>query len=164
MAYVFIPITPPDQDEPILFDKPQAIAMNVVTLVEERAEATKLPLKQVREVRDAARAVTSLDKPLGDDDSSAYGDLVASDQASVEEEVQVSLTQTTLHRAISELPDREQEILKLRYGLNGDEDPKSLEEIGKRMGITRERVRQLESEALRRLAERREIAALKHVA
>ncbi|HEY8627274.1 MAG TPA: sigma-70 family RNA polymerase sigma factor [Gaiellaceae bacterium] len=132
--------------------------------VEELAEATKLPLKQVREVRDAARAVTSLDKPLGDDDSSAYGDLVASDQASVEEEVQVSLTQTTLHRAISELPDREQEILKLRYGLNGDEDPKSLEEIGKRMGITRERVRQLESEALRRLAERREIAALKHVA
>ena len=57
--------------------------------------------------------------------------------------------------------EREQQILKLRYGLNGNEDPKSLEEIGRILGVTRERVRQLESEALRRLAERREIAAIK---
>jgi RNA polymerase primary sigma factor len=54
--------------------------------------------------------------------------------------------------------------VKLRYGLNGDEDPKSLEEIGRILGITRERVRQLEAEALRRLAERREIAAIKSAA
>jgi len=57
--------------------------------------------------------------------------------------------------------EREQEILNLRYGLSGTTDPKSLEEIGRIMGITRERVRQLEKEALRRLAERREIAAIR---
>jgi RNA polymerase sigma factor (sigma-70 family) len=65
-----------------------------------------------------------------------------------------------LHAAVADLPEREQSILKLRYGLNGAQEPKSLEEIGRIMGITRERVRQLEAEALRRLAERREIAAL----
>ncbi len=128
---------------------------------EEVAAKAKLPLKQVREVRAAARAVASLDKPVGDDDSAAYGDLFASEEAGPEEQVEVELTEKALHQAIADLPEREQLILKLRYGLNGDTDPKSLEEIGRIMGITRERVRQLESEALRRLAERREIAALK---
>src|SRR5579885_1428348 len=128
---------------------------------EEVAKRAKLPLKQVREVRAAARAVASLDKPVGEDDSASYGDLFASGEAQPDEQVEVELTERALHRAIADLPQREQEILRLRYGLNGDQDPKSLEEIGRILGITRERVRQLESEALRRLAERREIAALK---
>ncbi|MGZ4319605.1 MAG: sigma-70 family RNA polymerase sigma factor [Gaiellaceae bacterium] len=128
---------------------------------EEVAKKAKLPLKQVREVRAAARAVTCLDRPLGDEhDAASYGDLFASDAAPIEEEVHLSLAEETLHAAIKELPDREQQILKLRYGLNGDAAPKSLEEIGRIMGLTRERVRQLESAALKRLAERREIASL----
>jgi RNA polymerase primary sigma factor len=127
----------------------------------EVADAAKLPLKQVREVRTAARAVASLDKPVGEDDTASFGDLFASDEATPEEQVEVDLTQKALHRAIADLPEREQRILKLRYGLNGSEAPKSLEEIGRILGITRERVRQLEAEALRRLAERREIASLK---
>jgi RNA polymerase primary sigma factor len=127
---------------------------------DEVADKAKLPVKQVREVRGAARAVASLDKPVGDDDSASYGDLFASDEAGPDEQVEVELTERALHEAVADLPDREQQILKLRYGLNGESDPKSLEEIGKILGITRERVRQLESEALRRLAERREIAAL----
>jgi RNA polymerase primary sigma factor len=127
----------------------------------EVADKAKLPIKQVREVRAAARAVASLDKPVGDDDSASYGDLFASDEAGPDEQVEVELTERALHSAVAELPEREQQILKLRYGLNGESDPKSLEEIGKILGITRERVRQLEAEALRRLAERREIAALK---
>ena len=61
------------------------------------------------------------------------------------------------------LPPREQEVIRLRYGLGHDEEPKSLEEIGRRMGITRERVRQIETQALGRLAEQREIAALSPV-
>src|SRR3954467_12129381 len=128
---------------------------------EELAEKAKLPLKQVREVRSAARAVASLDKPVGEDDSASYGDLFASQEATPDEQVEVQLTEQALHEAVKQLSEREQQILNLRYGLTGEADPKSLEEIGRIMGITRERVRQLEGEALRRLAERREIAALK---
>jgi RNA polymerase primary sigma factor len=127
---------------------------------DELAKRAKLPVKQVREVRAAARAVASLDKPIGEEESSSLGDLFASAEATPDEQVEVELTEQALHRAVADLPDREQEILRLRYGLGGGSDPKSLEEIGRLLGITRERVRQLEAEALRRLAERREIAAL----
>ena len=127
---------------------------------EEIAKVAKLPLKQVREVRQAARAVASLDKPVGDDDGAQLGDIVATSDQSVEEEVHVSLEQEMLHRALAELPERERNILKLRYGLDGDPDPKSLEEIGRTLGMTRERVRQIEAQALERLSIQREIEAL----
>jgi RNA polymerase primary sigma factor len=127
---------------------------------EEIAKKAKLPLKQVREVRNAARAVASLDRPVGEDESASFGDLFASNEATPDEQVEVELTEKALHNAVAQLSEREQQILDLRYGLSGKADPKSLEEIGRILGITRERVRQLEGEALRRLAERREIAAL----
>ncbi len=126
----------------------------------ELAEKAKLPVKQVREVRAAARAVTSLDNPVGEDGGAAFGDLFASSERQPDEQVELDLTEQALHAAVAELSEREQTILRLRYGLGGQNDPTSLEEIGRILGITRERVRQLESEALRRLAERREIAAL----
>ena len=128
---------------------------------EEIAEQAKLPLKQLREVREAARAITSLDRPLGSESDASLGDLFASDQAQPEEELTVSLEQDVLRRAVSQLPDREQEVLKRRYGLNGDQDPASLEAIGRELGITRERVRQIEASALEQLAVNREIEALK---
>ena len=128
---------------------------------EEIAQRAKLPLKQVREVRTAARAVASLDRPVGEDDSATFGDLFASSERTPDEQVEVELTEKALHHAVSQLPEREQRILNLRYALTGEAEPKSLEEIGRILGITRERVRQLEGEALRRLAERREIAAIK---
>ena len=127
---------------------------------EEVAKAAKLPLKQVREVRQAARAVASLDKPVGEDDGAQLGELIPTPGESVEEEVHVSLEQEMLHRALEELPERERDILKLRYGLDGDPDPKSLEEIGRVFGMTRERVRQIEAQALERLSVQREIEAL----
>jgi RNA polymerase primary sigma factor len=128
---------------------------------EEVAERAKLPLKQVQEVRIAARAVASLDRPVGEDDSMSFGDLFASQEAQPDEQVEVELTEQALYAAIADLTEREQRILRLRYGLDGNAEPKSLEEIGRILGITRERVRQLEAEALRRLAERRELAAIK---
>src|SRR4051794_17628432 len=131
---------------------------------EEVAEHAKLPLKQVREVRSAARAVTSLDRPIGEEGEGALGDLFASEQPAPEEEISVSLEQTLLHRALADLPERSREVLKLRYGLNGDRDPASLESIGRQLGITRERVRQIEANALEQLAVHREIEALKDVA
>jgi RNA polymerase sigma factor (sigma-70 family) len=65
---------------------------------------------------------------------------------------------------VSQLPEREREVVQLRYGLNGDTDPRSLEEIGRRLGLTRERVRQIEAQALERLAMQREIEALRDAA
>jgi RNA polymerase primary sigma factor len=127
----------------------------------EVAKAAKLPLKQVREVREAARAVTSLDRPVGEEGETSFGELVAGDEPSPEETLHVSLEQDILRRAVRGLPEREQEVLKLRYGLNGDSTPKSLEEIGRQLGLTRERVRQVEAEALERLAVNREIEALR---
>jgi RNA polymerase primary sigma factor len=131
---------------------------------DEVAKAAKLPLKQVREVRAAARAVTSLDKPIGSEGDSTYGDLFHGDSGELEEEVHVSLTEETLHKAIDALPEREKHVLTLRYGLGHKEDPQSLEEIGRRLGLTRERVRQIESQALERLAVNREIEALHYAA
>jgi RNA polymerase primary sigma factor len=131
---------------------------------EEVAKHAKLPLKQVREVRQAARAVTSLGRPIGEENEGALGDLFASEQAPPEEELDVSLEQDVLRRAVAELPEREREVVKLRYGLNGDRDPASLESIGRQLGLTRERVRQIEANALEQLAVHREIEALKDVA
>jgi len=127
---------------------------------EEVAKTAKLSLKHVREVRAAARAVASLDKPLGDEGDTAFGDIVATDKSDVEEEVVVGLSEHLLRNAVAKLPDREQRVIKLRYGLDGDQDPKSLETIGREMGLTRERVRQIEMQALERLAREREIAAM----
>ena len=127
---------------------------------EEVAKQAKLPLKQVREVRQAARAITSLDRPVGEGDA-ALGDLFAAEGSEPEEELTVSLEQDVLRRAVSQLPDREREVVKRRYGLNGDRDPASLDAIGRELGLTRERVRQIEASALEQLAVNREIEALK---
>src|SRR5439155_393179 len=129
--------------------------------VERRA---KLPLKQVREVRQIARAVTSLDKPIGAENEGSFGELVPADQETPEEEVTYSLQEEALRQAVDELPERERKIVKLRYGLNGDRDPKSLDAIGRELGITRERVRQIEAAALERLAVNRELDAVSDAA
>src|SRR3954454_11552747 len=101
---------------------------------EEIAEKSKLQLKHVREARAAARSVASLDKPIGEDSEGSFGELVPADQETPEDEVTYSLQEKALRRAVAELPDREQEVLKLRYGLNGDRDPASLESIGRQIG------------------------------
>jgi RNA polymerase primary sigma factor len=129
--------------------------------LQEIAKATKLPLKQVREVQEAARAVTSLDRPVGSESDTSLGELVAGSEAPPEEELEVSLRQDALRRAVAELPDRERDVLRLRFGLNGDPSPKSLEQIGKTLGLTRERVRQIETDALQRLAVSRELDAVR---
>src|SRR5579862_4962962 len=127
---------------------------------EEVAKGAKLSLKHVREVRRAARAVASLDKPLGNEGDTSFGDIVATHPTDVEEEVVVGLSETLLRAAVGKLPEREQKVIKLRYGMNGDRDPMSLEKIGQELGLTRERVRQIETQALERLAREREIAAM----
>jgi RNA polymerase primary sigma factor len=124
--------------------------------LEEIADEASLPVEQAREVRAAARASASLDQPVGEQDDAVFGDFVAGDDPLPEERVEVSLRSQALMLALSSLPDRERQVLVLRYGLI-DEEPKTLEEIGKRLGLTRERVRQIELESLRRLANLREM-------
>src|SRR5205809_3471721 len=81
----------------------------------EIAKEAKLPEKHVREVQEAARAVTSLDRPVGSESDTALGDLFPGDEAPPEEELGVSLEQDVLRRAVAQLPDREREVVKRRY-------------------------------------------------
>jgi RNA polymerase primary sigma factor len=127
---------------------------------DEVARHAKLPLKQVREVKAAARTVTSLDRPLGEDEGTSLGELLPSGDEPAEEELEVSLRTEALHRALEQLGEREQQVLSYRFGLGADDQPLSLEEIGRRLGITRERVRQIERRALEQLARSRELGSL----
>ena len=130
---------------------------------EEVAADAELPIEQVEEVREAARTVTSLDRPVGEEGETALGDLLESGEPDIEEEVSVNLAEETLRRTIEELPEPERDVIRLRYGINGD-DPQPLRETGRRLGLSAERVRQLESRALKLLATRRELEALREAA
>ena len=119
--------------------------------LEEIADEASLTAQQVVEVRAAARASTSLDAPIGEADDAVLGDFVAGDEPLPEETVETRLRRQALLRALGGLPEREREVVTLRYGIDGNE-PRTLEEIGRRLGLTRERVRQIELDSLRRLA------------
>jgi RNA polymerase primary sigma factor len=129
----------------------------------EIAHEAELPLDQVEEVRDAARTVTSLDRPVGEEGDTALGDLLEGGSPSPDQEVELSLSEELLRRTIEELPETERDVIRLRFGMTG-EDPQPLRETGRRLGLSAERVRQIESRALKRLAMRRELEALREVA
>jgi RNA polymerase primary sigma factor len=133
---------------------------------EELAKAARISKKQLTQVREAARVVTSLDRPLGDDESSSFGDVVAvAPEHELAGVLAVDLREAALHRALAHLPEREQQLIRLRFGLDGENArPHSLEEIGHILGVSRERVRQLERVALERLAVSRELEALRDAA
>jgi RNA polymerase primary sigma factor len=124
--------------------------------LDEIANEASLPIEQAREVKSAARASASLDQPVGDQEDATFGDFVAGDEPLPEERVEGALRSQALAVALQALSERERQVLVLRYGLV-DEEPKTLEEIGKRLGLTRERVRQIELDSLRRLANLREM-------
>ena len=127
--------------------------------LEEIAEEASLPLQQALEVRAAARASTSLDQPVGEAEDAVFGDFVAGEGPLPEEQVELSLRSQALKEALRALTDRERQVVVLRYGLS-DSEPKTLEEIGRRLGLTRERVRQIELDSLKRLASLREMESI----
>src|SRR5437899_4431211 len=127
--------------------------------LEEIAEEANLPVAQAHEVKAAARASTSLDQPVGEQEDAVFGDFVANDDPLPEEAVEDSLRSEALAQALAALSERERHVIILRYGLT-DAEPKTLEDIGRRLGLTRERVRQIETEALKRLAKLREMEAV----
>jgi len=106
----------------------------------ELAAEADLTVDDVEALRDAARTVTSLDRPLGEEEDASFGDLLPSDGPTPEDEVHISLRTEALHSALGELPDRERKVVEMRYGISGSE-PTPLREIGRELGITPERVR-----------------------
>jgi RNA polymerase primary sigma factor len=124
---------------------------------EEIAARAGLPLADVAAVRSAPRAAMSIDRPVGDDEGATLGDLLAAPEGGPEAEVEEGLRADALRRAIDALPSRQRDIVLLRYGIGGAE-PMTLEQVGKIVGLSGERVRQIERDALARLARTREMA------
>jgi RNA polymerase primary sigma factor len=119
---------------------------------EELAEAAGLSLRHVEEALDAAEAPVSLNQRVGTDGDGELGDLFAdATAADPMEEAGEALRRREVRRALERLPERERRVIELRFGLNGEST--TLEAIGKELGLTRERVRQLERDALANLQE-----------
>jgi RNA polymerase primary sigma factor len=127
---------------------------------EELAHASGLSLRQLRALGDAAKVVASLDEPVGLEGDTSLGELLPGDTGELDETVHVSLREENLRTIIDQLPERERLVISLRYGLDSG-SPITLSEIGRRLNVTRERVRQIERDALRRLAAAREIEAMR---
>jgi RNA polymerase primary sigma factor len=126
---------------------------------EELAEATGLPIQHVDEALGAAQASVSLNQTVGSDDEGELGDLFADREAPDPfEEAEESLRRQGVRKALDALPERERRILELRFGFEGE--PWTLEAIGHELDLTRERVRQLEGQALARLAALRDMISI----
>ncbi len=130
---------------------------------EEIAKEAEIEPAQVEEIRDLTRVVTSLDRPVGDEDASALGDFIQDERTGPAEEVQLSLADATLRSAVESLPEDERKVIQLRYGINGDE-PTPLREASRRLELKPSEVKQLEERGLNRLAQEREVEALRDAA
>lgn len=128
---------------------------------QEMAEAMSLPLEKIKEIREYARDTVSIDTPIGDEGDSTLGDFISDNESLTPEEkfAQTALREQ-LNKIIATLKPKEQEVILLRYGLK-DGQPKTLEEIGDIFGVTRERIRQIESKALAKLRRPSTKSALK---
>ncbi len=118
--------------------------------LEELAAVLELPEEKIRQAKEAAAYPLSLEAPLGEGGEETLGDFLGVEEPQPAEEGTQEILMSVLEELLGELPEREQRILELRYGL-GEGEPLTLEEVGKRLGISRERVRQLEEQALERL-------------
>ena len=107
--------------------------------------------RELKEIARVAQKPVSLEKPIGDAEEGELGDLVADDTvAEPFETATESLQRQDIQRVLDALPERERQVLELRYGLRGHE-PLTLEEVGRAFGVTRERARQIERNTLRKL-------------
>ena len=119
--------------------------------IEELAEAAQLKLSHAEEALEAVEASVSLNQTIGDGDQE-FGDLFA--DTTTEDPIELAdsaLERERLHNALAQLDERERKVLELRFGLGDTEEATSLEQIGRELGFTRERIRQIEANALRRL-------------
>jgi RNA polymerase primary sigma factor len=117
----------------------------------EIAAELRWPIDEVREILRVSQLPVSLEKPVGDEDESELGDFVADEEvAEPFEEASEHLQREGVRKALAALPERERQVIELRYGLSGFE-PLTLEEVGRTFGVTRERIRQIETNTLKKL-------------
>jgi RNA polymerase primary sigma factor len=118
---------------------------------EEIALELEMTAEEVREILRMAQLPVSLEKPIGEEEESELGDFVQDEQAeSPFDTASVSLRREDIQKALDSLPDRERQVIELRFGLTGAQ-PCTLEEVGRAFGDTRERIRQIENNTLKRL-------------
>jgi len=118
---------------------------------EELADELRMSVDEVREILRLAQLPVSLERPVGEEDDSSLGDFVEDETASSPfDEASSALRTTDVQRALAALPDRERRVIEMRFGLTGDQ-PQTLEEVGRAFGVTRERIRQIENNTLRKL-------------
>jgi RNA polymerase primary sigma factor len=127
---------------------------------DELLEAAEIEPEALIRIREAPRAVTSLDRPVGEEEETTLGELLPGEGEPVDEQVEVSLRESAVRRAVERLPEREHEVIAMRYGFNGDREPASTEAIARKLELSPTRVRQLEARALERLAAEREMEEL----
>lgn len=131
---------------------------------DEIAEAAAVTPRQLTSLRQVARAVTSLDRPVGQEEDTPLGELLPAQGPGPEEVVSVSLSEQTLREAVEALPELERRVVRLRYGLDDRGEPRSLREVARELGVSPQRVRRVEIRALERLAVSREVQALRGAA
>jgi RNA polymerase primary sigma factor len=128
---------------------------------EEIAAELQWNVREVRDILRVAQLPVSLEKPVGDEEESELGDFVADDSAeSPFESATETLQREDIQRALDALPERERQVIELRFGLRGSE-PLTLEEVGRAFGVTRERIRQIETNTLKKLESLPESQGLK---
>jgi RNA polymerase primary sigma factor len=133
-------------------------------LAEEIALELEFEVDEVDQIRRSSQTPISLEKPVGDDEESEFGHFLADERASAPDEAaETSLRKETLRRILSMLSARERRVLELRYGLNG-QHPRTLDEVGRTFNVTRERVRQIENQSLKKLQALAETQNLREVA
>jgi RNA polymerase primary sigma factor len=119
---------------------------------------------EVEQIRRSAQAPISLEKPVGDEEESEFGHFLADQSTALPDEaVETTLRKETLKRILATLSHRERRVLELRYGLDG-EQPRTLDEVGRTFNVTRERVRQIENQSLKKLQALAESQRLREVA
>jgi RNA polymerase primary sigma factor len=127
----------------------------------EIAAAAGLQVEQVIELADAPRVVTSLDRSIGGDEEVSLGALIAADVEDIEEDIHIVLEREQVREAVATIPEPARSVIRLRYGLDGDAEPKSYAAIARELKLEPYRVRRLEERALAQLAHRRELEALR---